>query len=31
MDPITVIAAVGTTLKIMKEIWDGLEWMQRVY
>ena len=31
MDPITVLAAVGTTLKIVKEIWDGLQWMQRVY
>ena len=31
MDPITIIAAVGTTLKIMKEIWRGLQWMQQVY
>ena len=31
MDPITVLAAVGTTLKIVKEIWEGLQWMQRIY
>lgn len=31
MDPITILAAVGTTLKIVKEICEGLHWMQRVY
>ena len=31
MDPLTVLAAVGTTLKIVKEVWGGLQWMQRVY
>ena len=31
MDPITVLAAVGTTLKIVKEVWEGLQWMQRIY
>ena len=31
MDPITVLAAAGTTLKIIKEVWEGLQWMQRVY
>ena len=31
MDPITVLAAVGTTLKIVKDIWEGLQWMQRIY
>ena len=31
MDPITVLAAVGTTLKIVKEVCEGLQWMQRVW
>lgn len=31
MDPITVLAAVGTTLKIVKEVWQGAQWMQRIY
>ncbi|KAK0515443.1 hypothetical protein JMJ35_001477 [Cladonia borealis] len=31
MDPITILGAVGTTLKIVKEICEGLQWMQRVY
>ncbi|KAL9127321.1 MAG: hypothetical protein Q9217_003783 [Psora testacea] len=31
MDPITVLAAAATTLKIVKEVWDGLQWMQRIY
>ena len=31
MDPITVLAAVGTTLKIVKEVWQGLQWLQRIY
>ena len=31
MDPITILAAVGTTLKIVKELCQGLRWMQRVY
>ena len=31
MDPLTILAAVGTTLKIVKEICEGLQWMQRVY
>lgn len=31
MDPITVLVAVGTTLKVVKEVWEGLQWMQRVF
>ena len=31
MDPITILGAVGTTLKIVKEVCQGLQWMQRVY
>ena len=31
MDPITILGAVGTTLKIVKEVCEGLQWMQRVY
>lgn len=31
MDPVTVLIAVGTTLKILKEVWQGLQWMHRVY
>ena len=31
MDPISVIGAVGTTLQLIKDIWDGLQWMQQVY
>ncbi|KAL9608476.1 MAG: hypothetical protein Q9167_006696 [Letrouitia subvulpina] len=31
MDPVSVLVAVGTTLKVIKEVWDGLQWMQRIY
>ncbi len=31
MDPITILGAVGTTLKIVKEVCEGLQWMQRVW
>jgi len=31
MDPISILAAVGTTLKIVKELCNSLRWMQRVY
>lgn len=31
MDPFTVLCAVGTTLKVVKEIWEGLQWMQQIY
>ena len=31
MDAITVLAAVGTTLQMVKDVWDGLQWMQRIY
>ena len=31
MDPFSVLVAVGTTLKVVKEVWKGLQWMQHVY
>ena len=26
-----MLVGVGTTLKVIKEVWDGLQWMQRIY
>lgn len=31
MDPFSILGVVVTTLKIMKEVCEGLRWMQRVY
>jgi hypothetical protein len=31
MDPITILGAVGATLKIVKEVCQTIQWMQRVY
>lgn len=31
MEPFAVLCAVGTTLKVVKDIWEGLQWMQQIY
>ncbi|KAL8935901.1 MAG: hypothetical protein Q9216_005200 [Gyalolechia sp. 2 TL-2023] len=31
MDPISVLAAVGTTLLTVKEVWQCAQWMQKIY
>lgn len=31
MDPLSILGIVGVTLKTVKELCDGLRWMQRIY
>lgn len=31
MDPISLLVTVGTTLKIVKEVWEGCQFVQRVF
>ncbi len=31
MDPITILGGVGATLKLVKEVCQTIQWMQRVY
>ncbi|KAL8978454.1 MAG: hypothetical protein Q9205_005957 [Flavoplaca limonia] len=31
MDPITIICSLAGALKLIKEVWEGAQWMQKVY
>ena len=31
MDPVSILSVVGVTLQLLKVVWGGLQWMQRVY
>ena len=31
MDPVTVLLGLGTTLKVVKEVWETTQWMHRIY
>ena len=31
MEPISVLSVVGFTLQVVKQVWDSLQWMQRIY
>ena len=31
MDPVSVLVGLGTTLKVVKEVWETAQWMHRIY
>ena len=31
MDPVTVLLGLGTTLKVVKEVWETTQWMKGIY
>lgn len=31
MDPVSVLLGLGTTLKVVKEVWETMQWMHGIY